>query len=286
MGRRTTMNSVETEGKTIDEAIAAALKLLNAGRDKVEVEVLSQASKGFLGIGGKRARIRATMRPSLEAAIAPFDPASTGTARRPPIRADLAQDRSFDREPSLSQQETGEKARKILSEVLELMGIEASVALEVGPEEVLLKIDGKEGAILIGRKGQTLDALEYLVNRIISRSEEGEAHVILDIESYRERRKKALEELALRLGERAKRRRQTVTLNPLSPRDRRVVHLTLQDDPLITTKSTGGAYFRRLLIIPEGGQKQEKKGREKPGEREDRSRREEGGGRRRRAKGS
>jgi spoIIIJ-associated protein len=209
------------------------------------------------------------MRPSLEAAVAPSGPSSTGTARRPPIRADLAQDRPFDRaqdrpfdraqdrEPSLSQQETGEKARKILSEVLELMGIEANVALEMSPEEVLLKIDGKEGAILIGRKGQTLDALEYLVNRIISRSEEGEAHVILDIESYRERRKKALEELALRLGERAKRRRKTVTLNPLSPRDRRVVHLTLQDDPLITTKSTGGAYFRRLLIIPEGGQKQE-----------------------------
>ncbi|MBI3302826.1 MAG: KH domain-containing protein [Deltaproteobacteria bacterium] len=158
------------------------------------------------------------------------------------------------------------------------MGIEASVALEVSPEEVLLRIDGKEGGILIGRKGQTLDALEYLVNRIISRSEEGEAHVVLDTENYRERRKKSLEELALRLGERAKRRRKTVTLNPLSPRDRRVVHLALQDDPLVTTKSTGGGYHRKLLIIPEGVQKQEKGEREERGEREDRSRRQNGGG--------
>jgi spoIIIJ-associated protein len=265
------MSSVETEGKTIDEAIAAALRLLDTERDKVEVEVLSQASKGFLGIGGKKARIRATVRPSLEVAVAPLD------------RADRRQ--AEEREPSFSQQERGEKAKKILSEVLELMSVEAEVAYEAGPEEVLIKIDGKEGGILIGRKGQTLDALEYLVNRIISRSEEGEAHVVLDIEDYRERRKKALEELALRLGERAKRRRKTVTLNPLSPRDRRVVHLALQEDPLVTTKSTGGAYHRRLLIIPEGAQKPEKKDRERHNEKEERGRREQGGGRRRRARG-
>jgi len=253
------MNSVETEGKTIDEAIAAALKLLNTERDRVEVEILSQASKGFLGIGGKKARIRATLRPSLEVAVG---------------------------EPSLSRQEIGEKARKILSEALELMGIEASVALEVGPGENLLRIDGKEGGVLIGRKGQTLDALEYLVNRIISRSEEGEAHVVLDTENYRERRKKNLEDLALRLGERAKRRRKTVALNPLSPRDRRVVHLALQDDPLVMTKSTGGGYHRRLLIIPEGVQKQEKEEKEeKRGEREDRGRRGERERRRGRAGG-
>lgn len=252
------MNSVETEGKTTDEAVTAALKLLNAERDQVEIEVLSQASKGFLGIGGKKARIRATLRSPLEVVVG---------------------------EPSLSRQETGERARKVLSEVLELMSIEASVALEVSPEEVLLRIDGKEGGILIGRKGQTLDALEYLVNRIVSRSEEGEVHVVLDTENYRERRKKSLEELALRLGERAKRRRKTVTLNPLSPRDRRVVHLALQDDPLVTTKSTGGGYHRKLLIIPEGVQRPEKGEREERGEREDRGRREEQGGRRRRARG-
>ena len=275
------MNSVETEGKTIDDAIAAALRLLNAERDRVEVEVLSQASKGFLGIGGKKARIRVTVRPSLQAAATPLNPSSTDTTRRAPIRADSVQDR----EPSLSQQETGEKTKKMLSEVLQLMGIEAKVASEVSSEEVLLKIDSEEGGILIGRKGQTLDALEYLVNRIISRNEEGEAHLVLDIENYRERRKKALEELALRLGERAKRRRKTVTLNPLSPRDRRVVHLVLQDDPLVTTKSTGGTYYRRLLIIPEGAQRQERRGRQNHGEREDRSRKEEGGGRRRRVRG-
>jgi spoIIIJ-associated protein len=273
------MNSVETEGKTIDDAIAAALRLLNAERDRVEVEVLSQASKGFLGIGGKKARIRVTVRPSLGVAAKPL--ASTDTTRRAPIRADSVQDR----EPSLSQQETGEKTKKMLSEVLQLMGIEAKVASEVSSEEVLLKIDSEEGGILIGRKGQTLDALEYLVNRIISRNEEGEAHIVLDIESYRERRKRALEELALRLGERAKRRRKTVTLNPLSPRDRRVVHLVLQDDPLVTTKSTGGTYYRRLLIIPEGAQRQERRGRQNHGEREDRSRKEEGGERRRRVRG-
>ncbi len=247
------MNSVEAEGKTIDEAIAAALRLLNVERDQVEIEILSQASRGFLGIGGKKARVRATLR-------TPLDVSSVQLSLPP-------------------QSEIGEKAKKVLLELLGLMGMEARIALEGTPEEIVLRIDGEEGGLLIGRKGQTLDALEYLVNRMVSHGDEGEARIVLDMENYRERRKKNLEELALRLGERAKRRRKTVALNPLSPRDRRVIHLALQDDPLVTTKSIGVGYYRKLLIIPEGVPKRE----EAP--KEERSRREERGGRRRRARG-
>jgi spoIIIJ-associated protein len=111
---------------------------------------------------------------------------------------------------------------------------------------------------LIGRKGQVLDALEYLLNRIITKSEEGDAHLALDVEGYRERRRRSLEVLALRLGERAKRRRKPVALSPLSPRDRRVIHLTLEGDPLVTTRSMGRGYFRRLYIVPEEGPRRER----------------------------
>jgi len=96
------------------------------------------------------------------------------------------------------------------------------------------------------------------VNRIVTKSDETDAHVAVDVEGYRERRWKSLENLALRLGERAKRRRKPVTLSPMSPRDRRVIHLTLEGDPLVTTKSTGRGYFRQVCIVPEEGQRKEK----------------------------
>jgi spoIIIJ-associated protein len=112
---------------------------------------------------------------------------------------------------------------------------------------------GTPEGFLVGHRGQTLDALEYILNHIITKSDETETRVTLDIEGYRERRWKSLENLALLLGERAKRRRKTITLSPMSPRDRRVIHLTLQEDPLVTTKSMGRGYFRQVTIIPEEG---------------------------------
>jgi spoIIIJ-associated protein len=161
-------------------------------------------------------------------------------------------------EAALPSREQGEKAAEILKEILRLMDMAASVVLEQRPNEFVLMLTGKDGGALIGRNGQTLDALEYVLNRIVTRSEEAEAHIALDAEGYRERRRKNLENLALRLGERAKRRKKPVALSPLSPRDRRVIHLTLEGDPLVTTKSMGRGYFRRLYIVPEEGLRRER----------------------------
>jgi spoIIIJ-associated protein len=111
-------------------------------------------------------------------------------------------------------------------------------------------------ALLIGRKGQTLEALQYLVTRIAGERPGGEgAHVVIDVENYRERRRKTLEDMALRLGEKAKRQRKTVTVDALSAADRRIIHTALQDDPWVTTRSLGQGSYRRLLIIPEGDRK-------------------------------
>jgi spoIIIJ-associated protein len=248
------MSAVETAGSTIEEAVAAALTQLKADREQVEIEILAQATKGFLGIGGRKARVRATLRnpvalqqPEPEAAAGIDEyPQERGRAarRRAPSGEALAQ-------PVPVSKETGENACRILSETLRLMGVEAPVSLDVQGTEAVINLEDTVDGLLIGRKGQTLDALEYLLNRMIARGEEEEAHLILDAEGYRERRRQSLESLALRLSERAKRRRKTVTLNPLSPRDRRVVHLALEDDPLVATRSMGRGYFRRLCIVPE-----------------------------------
>lgn len=253
------MNSVEAEGRTIEEAIAAALQLLRAERDRVEIEILSQATKGFLGIGGKKARVRATLRVALSARPVEPEPTPVRARTERGRRTDtFPRDTEDDDEAALPSKETGEKANTMLKEVLRLMGMEATPSLALRDGEAIISITGPAANTLIGHRGQTLDALEYLLNRIITRSDEGEARLTLDAEGYRERRRKSLESLALRLGERAKRRRKSVTLSPLSPRDRRIVHLVLQDDPLVTTRSSGRGYFRRLSIVPEGGPQRER----------------------------
>jgi spoIIIJ-associated protein len=251
------MSSVEAEGRTVEEAVAAALKQLQAEREQVEVEVLSQATKGFLGIGGKKARVRATLRAPVSTRLTQPQPTRSPEGARS-VAAPPARPLVEDEDVALPSKEMGEKACAALKEVIRLMGMEASPSVEIRDAEAVITLTGASAGVLIGHRGQTLDALEYLLNRMVTRSEEGETHFALDTEGYRGRRRKSLESLALRLGERAKRRRKTVTLSPLSPRDRRIIHLALQGDPLVTTRSTGRGYFRRLSIVPEEGQRRER----------------------------
>lgn len=251
------MNSVEAEGRTIEEAVAAALAQLQVERERAEVEILSQATKGFLGIGGKKARVRATLRVPLSQQVAEHKTSATRKKEPPRVSepAPLSTAEELDTPPS---REQGEKAGEILQEILRRMQMETSVALTQHGNELVLTLTGKDSGSLIGRNGQTLDALEYVLSRIITRSDDVETHIVLDAEGYRERRRKNLENLALRLGERAKRRKRPVALSPLSPRDRRVIHLVLDSDPLVSTRSIGRGYFRRLYIVPEEGTRRER----------------------------
>jgi spoIIIJ-associated protein len=272
LGKEKEMNAVEAEGTTIEEAIANALKQLNVERERAEIEVLAQPTKGFLGIGGKKARVRATLRVPLsvrapEPPPPSVEPQRSVEPRRPtePQRPRERREESLGETPAETtpqlSPEMGEKACATLKDILHLMNTEASITLDIRDGESLITATATGGTpegFLIGHRGQTLDALEYLLNRIITKSDDTETRVTLEIEGYRERRWKSLESLALRLGERAKRRRKTITLSPMSPRDRRVIHLTLQEDPLVTTKSMGRGYFRQVTIVPEGGARGER----------------------------
>ena len=282
------MNAVEAEGRTVEEAVAVALRQLGVEREQAEIEVMSQSTKGFLGIGGRRARVRASLRSPAEVAPKPA-PASGGRRQKPrqeprketrqeprqEPRADRRQDSrqddpyvpsgrtvtappqavreaNHDLAPTAAPSpELVERASRLLQEILTQMGMQTDVSSTVHDSEVVLSFEDVTDGLLIGRKGQTLDALEYLVNRIIARNDDNETHLLLDAAGYRDRRRQNLESLAMRLGERAKRRRRPVTLSPLNPRDRRIIHLVLEDDPLVTTKSLGRGYLRRLSIVPE-----------------------------------
>jgi spoIIIJ-associated protein len=236
------MEFVETEGDTIDAAIESALKLLGVGRDKITVDIVAEGRKGILGFGAQKAKVRAALRkPTIDLTTSEPETAVAESST-----------------PALDPTVTAEKAKTALTEILRLMGFTASVEAKTAHngEETILQIRADNSGLLIGRKGQTLEALQYLVTRIASeRLGSDGPHIVIDIENYRERQRKSLEDMALRLGEKAKRQRKTVTIDALSAADRRVIHAVLQDDPWVTTRSLGQGAFRRLLIIPEGDRK-------------------------------
>ena len=254
------MDFVETQGDTIDTAIDNALKLLGVPRDKVTVDIISEGRKGILGFGAQQAKVRAALRKSshsqnsAEKADVPAPPAANPV--RDVIEAPIE---------GTDNSAITEKALTVLGEILQHMGVAATVEQKSAANgaEVLLEVKAADSGLLIGRKGQTLEALQYLIGRIAGERQAGEGpHIVIDIENYRDRRRKSLEDMALRLGEKAKRQRKTVTVDALSAADRRIIHAALQDDPWVTTKSLGQGFYRRLLIIPEGDRKN--KGEAKP----------------------
>ena len=286
------MRSIESEGDSIDEAIERALGILELSRERVEIEILANATRGLFGFGGQKARVRATVRPPLAASglteaettvaaavlavsresspeakggpetprsepgrSARIDPPRTPApapkqthATPAPERSTSAVGRSADPHP-----EVGPRAQTVLSEILSLLGATCTVELQRGdtPDAVVLSVNGDNGGLLIGRRGQTLDALEYIVNRIVSRADEGgPGRIVIDVERYRERRREYLESLAHRLADKSRQTGRVVTLNPMSPRDRRIVHIALREDGSVETRSQGQGYYRRILIVP------------------------------------
>src|SRR5579862_3477235 len=196
------MESVETEGDSIDAAIDAALRVLGTTRDRVEIEILANASRGLFGLGGRKARVRAAVRAPLTAeagepratriaaAAAPTAASSPTVPRR---AADLA----------VADDRTGARAAKILEDIVRHIGIEAQVAVRNEEGHMLLELTGDTSGVLIGRRGQMLDALEYLINRIIGR-DEGATRILVDSQDYRARRRSSLEEMARRMADQAK----------------------------------------------------------------------------------
>ena len=258
------MRSIESEGDTIDEAIASALRALQVERDRVEVEIVADATRGLFGFGGKRARVRATVRPPISAQVreegdgGPRDvPRETASQPAPTERQALSRARprpvAAPAPPAPESADLESQCRSLSSELLTLIGVSCEVRVRGGSEsgEVVIEVTGDSGGLLIGRRGQTLDALEYIINRMVARGDgTPAARIVLDVEGYRERRRQYLEALARRLADKARETGRVVTLNPMSPRDRRIVHLTLQEDETVTTRSQGEGHYRRMLVLP------------------------------------
>jgi spoIIIJ-associated protein len=224
------MKSVETEGKTIEEAVGKACEELGVLREDLDIQILANGSSGFWGlVGAKNAKIRATLKER---------PKATQLSEASPS-------------PLPSADQAAEAAQKTLLDLLRLLEVEASVDLEEDSERIILNIKGDGSGLLIGRKGQTLDALEYLVNKIVHKGAEDKKRIVVDTENYRSRREDSLVKLALRLGDKAKRLGRPVTISPMNAHDRRIIHLALQEDKSLRTWSTGTGLYRKVIISPE-----------------------------------
>ncbi|SFL83563.1 RNA-binding cell elongation regulator Jag/EloR [Pelosinus propionicus] len=203
------MTSVDMTGKTVEEAVRLALNELQVGEDRIEYEVLEAPSKGLFGfIGSKPARVRVT--------IKPIDPVQV--------------------------------AHDFLKTVFDLMNLEVQIE-KVGKEDSInFNIRGNDLGILIGKHGQTLDALQYLTNLTANRDIDGKVRIVLDVEDYRQRRTDTLNRLAARLADSVKRRGEKVVLEPMSPNERKIIHMALQDDQRIITYSEGEEPYRKIVI--------------------------------------
>ncbi|MFQ6001310.1 MAG: RNA-binding cell elongation regulator Jag/EloR [Anaerolineae bacterium] len=213
--------SVEASGNSIEEATEKALAQLGASREEVEIQILSQGGRRLLGFGTQEARVRVTLRSP---------------------------------EP---EEEVALVAKEVVERLLGGMGIEARVSLHPpdlpeGPNPIALDITGQNLGILIGRRGETLRALQYITRLIVNRRLHQWAEIIVDVDGYKKRRESSLAQLARRMADRAILLGQAVSLEPMPAHERRIIHLALRDHEKVTTESVGEGDRRKVVIFPRG----------------------------------
>jgi len=216
------MESLEVSAKTVEEAIEQAIEQLGLSREEVEVTVLKEGKAGFLGMGAEEAIVKVTP---------------------------LSQIRKESNVATL--------AKEALEELLSRMKLTAEVELRSSlegasseTESIVLEVKGNDLGILIGRRGETLASLQYLIRLIVAHHQKARVPITIDIEGYKQRRYEALRELALRLAQKAKSSGRSVTLEPMPADERRIVHLALSVNPDVTTQSIEEGEVRKVVILP------------------------------------
>ena len=204
------MDFIEVSAKTVNDAITEACQRLTVTSDKLEYEVVEEGSSGFLGIGSKPAVIKARVKCSVE-----------------------------------------DKAKDFLKEVFDAMNLAVIIDVKYDEAENSMDIDlsGDEMGVLIGKRGQTLDSLQYLVSLVVNKDMDNYIRVKVDTENYRQRRKETLENLAKNISYKVKRTKRPVSLEPMNPYERRIIHSALQNDKYVTTHSEGEEPYRHVVVV-------------------------------------
>ncbi len=207
------MEFQEFEGKSTEEAIEMACEHFQVPPENLEIEIVSLGSPGLFGLGSRKARIKAALRQESEEDLLPV-------------------------------------AQEMLEQLLERMLEPAKVKASYEDDRIMLRIDTEDAGLIIGKQGQTLDALQYLITKMLAKKSRRKVRIAIDVEAYRARHNEALSHLARKYGDRVRRTGKAVTLNPMNPYDRRIVHLALQGDKDLKTISRGEGLYKKVVISP------------------------------------
>ncbi len=231
------MEYVEFTGKTVDDAITEACRNFTITSDRLEYEVIEKGTAGIFGFAAKPAIIKARV----------FDP---NAPKEEKIEANEKKEETPS--PDTESQETVPAAdpKEFLSKVFAAMNMDVDISVETDENEMNIDLSGKDMGVLIGKRGQTLDSLQYLTSIVVNKGRKEYIRVKVDTENYRSRRKETLENLAKNLAYKAKRTKHPVSLEPMNPYERRIIHSALQNDKYVTTHSEGEDPFRKVIITP------------------------------------
>ncbi len=254
------MEIITVSKKTVEEAITEACIQLGLASTDVEVEVIEKGSAGFLGIGAKQAVIKAWKKQEKkenkkevkkEAKKVVEEPKQEEVKEEAIPVVEESNEEVAETEEKLAEVEpqTKEACEKFLTDVLKTMGMEVTLTSEIDEDGSLsINMEGDNMGILIGKRGQTLDSLQYLTNRVANKMQDGYVRVKLDTENYRQRRKETLENLAKNIAHKVKRTKRSVSLEPMNPYERRIIHSALQADKYVSTHSEGEEPYRRVVV--------------------------------------
>jgi spoIIIJ-associated protein len=248
--------SVEVSARSVDEAIEIALDELGLKRHQVNIEVLTAGKGGLFGLGGEQARVRVT---ALEEGMA----RPMAEDEEEPLPEELMERGGADINVEIKDldSEEVESASEFLRELLRMMDIDADVTVRepetpadgLGRASAVLDVEGEDLGLLIGRRGSTLAAVQYMVNVMVTRKTGSRVLVTVDVEHYHRRREETLQNLARRMADRVRNSRRPMTLEPMPANERRIIHLTLSEDNNVQTASVGQGEDRKVVIRPRGG---------------------------------
>lgn len=253
MNEKTTLEII---APTVEEAIAQGLEQLGLTADAVSVEVLDAGNKGLFGLGKAQVRVRLTVSPSGGAEVVETEPAASESEPEvAPVKETISRplDKSQDKpEHDILLDHT----ESVVSKLLHMMGLEAQVSAHYGETDrdgrryILVDVRGNDLSVLIGRRSETLNALQYVASLIIGKETEQFVQLTVDVEGYRERREKQLIQMAKRMADQVAKNGRRQALEPMPAAERRIIHIALRDHPAVTTESTGEEPYRKVTIVP------------------------------------
>ncbi|MGN0162518.1 MAG: RNA-binding cell elongation regulator Jag/EloR [Candidatus Ornithomonoglobus sp.] len=257
---KTNASSIEKRAKSVDDAVAEALAELGIKKDDAVIEIIQEPSKGFLGLGAKEAIVKVSTKdkaepvkaapaPKAESARTEVKPAPTAEApEEPEVKAEAETVKAVNR--VYSSESPVENAKSFITSILTAMGLDVKVDAVLEDDIVKINLEGENMGIVIGKRGDTLDSLQYLTSLVVNQSSENYIKVSIDTENYRAKRAETLIALSNKLAERVARTRKKYPLEEMNPYERRIIHANLQDNEEVTTYSVGQEPHRKVVIAP------------------------------------